>query len=247
VCPPPGRDLIGSPHAYAALSRAARSHGDVARAAAADARCLAMAANPGICRGEYPVPPLLRGAPLGYALPGLVFAAAALLRLRRRRGPPWARFRAPIFAGLVILGGAGVLATARSPWKATTLAIVTLSVFLLQRRAFLSAVRRGKVDGFHLRPGEPADDGLPLVAGFFGPEAPETLERLPDASYRTAARGPLLRVGRRRVPHLWIIVAVVIAVLFAGCGSLMLLTMRKSETPHRIHESPETLGDPTKP
>lgn len=212
-------DLIGSAYAYAALSRAAERRGDDVRATMARERCETMAFSARVCRGEYPRPPLLKGKPHGYAFSGLVFAAAALTQMRRRRqgvALPWMSFRAPL-----VVAGIGVVAilafaTARHP----TLAIMLTSLGLLvlspaQRRSFLSHVRRGNVPPFKLRAAEPADEALPLVRLIGGPKETETIEFTTESSYRESARRPLLRVGRRPIRLLKVGLTLAFALLLA--------------------------------
>lgn len=225
------RDLIGSAHAYAALSRAASRRGDGARSTLARARCEAMATSPRVCQGEYPRQPLLRGSPLGYALPGLVFAAAALLRLLRQRRRPleatWCTYRAPVFAAAIVLFGIAAVAMSRTVWLAASFALLaSIVTFALQRGAFLSAVRRGAIADHHLRPAEAGDGTLPVLALWLGPRVPQTLERLTDPSYRQSPRVPLLRIVRRPPRAVWIAGAIAVGLAFAGCGSLVLWTAR---------------------
>lgn len=237
------RDLIGSAYAYAALSRAAGRKGDIALSTSALTHCRAIAANPRMCTGEYPSPPLLHGRPLGYVTPGALFLLAALLRLRpwRRRVPGAAAkldlalaYQPFFFTGLV--GVAGIfafgLANARSSWSAAIVAIIAVVLLpLWQRRAFLVAAMKDRIPGLHARALEPAVDGAaPLLRIFFGPPEPITLERTIDPSYRESARAPIARVGRRSVKPLWIALALIVGVCFAGCGSLVLLTARSTKS-----------------
>jgi len=180
----------------------------------------------------------LHGRPVGYVIPGALFLLAALLRLRpwRRRGSATsgldlAALHNPFFftgfvgvAGIVTFG----LANARSSWSAAIVAMVAVVLLhLWQRRAFLVSAMKSRVPGLHARALEPAVDGAaPLLRIFFGPPEPITLERTIDPSYRESARAPVARVGRRSVKPLWIALALVVGVFFAGCGSLVLLTAR---------------------
>jgi hypothetical protein len=233
LAPLADKDLMGSAYAYSALSRAARKRGDDARAASARRRCERMAASPSVlpsvCRGEYPKPPLLRGTALGYGLPGLVFVAASALRLvlRRRRPRPWVGFRGLFFGGAIFLGAVLAFLSARNPTFSTVAALtIVFAVHVVERRAFLAAVRRGEMRGFVLRPVEAADAALPETRLFFGPPAGETLDRVTDdaaTGYRDNARRPLVRFGRRDARPL--LIATVLGAVFVGCGSVLFTTM----------------------
>jgi hypothetical protein len=249
------RDLIGSAYAYAALHRAAKHRGDTTLASNADARCRSMAIDARMCNGEYPKQPLLRGKLSGYLLPGFVFLGAALFAAFKRRKnksknktqeqqAPWSSFRAPFFATIIAIAGIASFANARTVWLATMIAIAAaLIVPLWQRRAFLANARRGRVPGFHVRAAEGEIDArTPILRLFFGPKVPETLERLVDPHYRESARSPVMRLGRRSLRAAWVITAIVVGLLFAGCTSMVFLTSRSTSAKSvRVHDvfSPE--------
>jgi hypothetical protein len=78
--------------------------------------------------------------------------------------------------------------------------VAVVAVLVLRPRLFLRAVRRGKVRDVVLRASDPEDAMLPLVTLFGGPFGGATLERAVHCpTYRTTARQPLFRIGRRRI------------------------------------------------
>jgi hypothetical protein len=235
------RDLIGSPYAYGALSRLAKKRGDDGRASMARARCEGMSGSARVCRGDYPSAPLLRGRPLGYALPAGIFLAALafrLLRARSRRAirTPWIGHAAPLQTAAI--AGAGIYAFARatSPaWSTFVVFVVVVLTFVVERRGFFAAVRRGKVPRLVLRPAGPDDEHVPSLALWFGPGSPEILERVrggdePEPGYREAARAPLIRlVAARQVrvrPGRAVIMAVALTAILALAALFSLFTLR---------------------
>jgi hypothetical protein len=244
------RDLIGSAYAYAALSRSAARRGDTVLATSATAKCRAMAANPRACNGEYPPQPFLRGRLRDYALPGAAFFVAwlATLGVRRRRqkqtrAAPWANHAAPFGAGIIAVAAIIAFATANARMTVVpTLVAVGAALFvpIWQRRAFLSAVRRERVPGFHLRATErDGDRNAPLLLLFFGPMSGETLERAVDPSYRESARAPVLRLGRYPSRYLWIGVVAVVGLLLLASATV---TLRSIAVPTRVLVEPDDVS-----
>jgi len=233
------RDLLGSPFALGALHRLASGRGDARTAAVASSRCLAMAGDGRVCRGDYQARPLLRGKAIAYEAPAAVIGLALALRLLRRRGSsgrdrarvaPWEGHAAKLHAAAILAAGLHVFARPTAPVSTTlALAAVLLLGPLVERRLFFSAVRAGKIAGYALRPTGPDDAHLPPLSSFFvaffsgtGARMPETLERVPEAEvpgpgYRDASRVPLLRVvplpshGSRARPR--VVAAAVIAAM----------------------------------
>jgi hypothetical protein len=216
------RDLMGSPHAYAALARVAEKRGDHGMAVLAKKRCAEITSDASVCRGEYPSPPLLRGHVLGYGVPGVI-ALLAFAR-RRRAKHPWSTYGDRVLAAIVVATCAFVLVYARSPWTTTLVTFgVIVAVGILQRVAFLSAVKRERIAGFVLREPAAGDEQLPAVASFFH-SMPRVLEHVPDATYREPARIGVLRLTpRRRAP---LVLAVVGFSVLALLGTCSLLTAR---------------------
>lgn len=217
------RDLLGSPYAYAALSRLDATD-DPARARLAATRCQQMAGNhPEICQGRMPTPSLaswtLRRLPPSWLF--VVFVCALGLaglgrHLANRRflafgmGSPAAKARtvsavlAMAFAAFVVLyfgsmapGLAGIV-----------LLGVVCATAHLDRALGLRAVRRGRVAGFSVRPLLPEDDAqLPLFTPWVsGASAGEVLTSvLPgDTAYREGA--PLAVARLRRAPRTSVLV-----------------------------------------
>lgn len=218
------KDLIGSPYAYAALARVSERRGDGATAGLARARCASISADPGVCRGEYPRAPLLRGTPMGYALPGaLALVALALRVLSRRRGAPWLGHHDTIFALLVVLTGAAAFSLARAPWAAACFSTVALAIVArVQRGLFLRAVERERVPGFALRPATSEDGRVPALRSLFT-SSERVLEETPDAAYREPARVAVLRlVPRSRTAVVLVAVTLAVLALTASCAALTL-------------------------
>jgi hypothetical protein len=208
------KDLIGSAYAYAAFSRAAKAKGDVSFATLAMTRCETIAVKPGTCRGEYPKRPFFRARPIDLALVGVLFLGLGLVR-RVRKEQPWSAFRAPMFAAMVGLVGAGafLLANARHGWAALALVVPLLFFGRAQRAQWMNAVRRGEIPGFTVRRDE--EDGA------------EVLERAIDPSYRESAKAPvLLRIPRSQVSWGRSIVVVLLLTMFFGCV-FVLATLRR--------------------
>lgn len=218
------RDLIGSPYAHAALARLAETRGEAALAQTARGRCETMAGDRRICRGDYPRPPLLRGRPLGYALPGAIALVALALRvLSRRRGAPWLGHHDTMFALLVVLTGAAAFSLARAPWAAACFSTVALAIVArVQRGLFFRAVERERVPGFALRPATSEDGRAPALRSLFT-SSERVLERTPDAAYREPARVAVLRlVPRSRTAAVLVAVTLAVLALSASCAALTL-------------------------
>lgn len=196
-----------------------------------------------MCAGRYPSPPLLRGGPFGYVLPGLAMLGAATFRRERRKGErrPWSSFRPRVLAALVVLTGAIVFVLAPSPSLATAWALVSLTaLFALQRRWFLGAARAGAIAGYHMRPAEPADGGAPLLLLVGGPSQVEILERTFDPGYRESGRAPVVRIGRRSARRLvWIGAGLGVLALFVGCAALTMRTRKSEAVPAGVPVAPE--------
>ena len=235
------KDLSGSPNALGALYRVARERGDEHTAYYAKARCEGMIGKSPICRGDYPHPPLIRGNAWSYLPHALLLLAALgyrLLRSRRlARGgvledgrslrAPWVGHAAPLQALALFAGGFYVFAHATYPtWTAIVLAAIVLLTFVVERRAFFAAVRRGLVAGLVLRPAGLDDAHLPSLALFRAPSEAHTLEHEhaggAQPGYREAARTPLLRLERRHVP---IGIGFALATVVALVALLMLLAV----------------------
>lgn len=219
------KDLIGSAYAYAALARASRSKADAEQAMK---RCEAMAVSPAACRGEYPRRPLLRGRPLDFAALAAPFLGLGLRRLRRKR--LWSAFRAPVFAALVGLVAAGTfgLANLRLGPLGFALAVPALLFLdLAQRRRWVDAIRRGKIEGFVLRPATPDDVAPATLLLLGGRGLPEVIEETAAEGYRTPARGPIrFRVERKKVPVTTLVLVGVAVALSAGCA-LVFMTLTR--------------------
>lgn len=226
------RDLLGSPHALAAFGRAAQRTGRAALAATAFDRCrtIAGASGAGVCEGRAPRAPLFRGGAVPYAVPASVLAAwllASLLLLRRGRRP-WIGHRRNASAIAVALASLLAFLLAREVWSPAgptlLLSVVLVAVSLLRRASFVRAVKEGVVDGFHFRSAAPADAALPRLRLFGGPREEITLERLPVAGYREAARVAVLRLGRSVVRpwHLAAAFAVTAVLLLFASGFFFL-------------------------
>lgn len=227
------RDLIGSPYAYAALARVAAKRGDMTTASSAAKRCAQITTDAGICRGEYPSPPLLRGKTLGYLLPGIV-AAIALVRRRRARAP-WSKHADGVCAAVVVLTIAFVFAYARTPWLTTSVTLVALAAAgVAQRLLFVSAVKRDRMPGWVLRAPAPEDAHLPAVASFFH-SGQQVLERQPDASYRDPARVAVLRLGpRSRAARALVLVAAAIVLALVGASTLTMSARHTASMDSRV-------------
>ncbi|MBS2015919.1 MAG: hypothetical protein JST00_23730 [Deltaproteobacteria bacterium] len=225
------RDLLGSPHALGALNRLARARGDRETAAAAYGTCTKMIGRSETCEGRYTsrlIPYVLVSHPLESLVPSAAFLVALGLRLRRRRAAsdprapaaPWVGF-APLAQTLVVaLAGVYVLTHPRAPVTASVVAVTLLGLaFVIERRAFLAAVRRGAVPGFVTRAATTDDDHLPALSFFTGARATETLERVApregaEAGYREPARTPLYRLAARGpLPRGLVAAGVVAAIL----------------------------------
>lgn len=213
------KDLIGSPNALGALYRVAKERGDEPTAYYANARCEGMIGASPICRGDYPHPPLIRGNAGSYLPHALLVLAALAYRLLRSRRlarggvledgrslrAPWVGHAAPLQALALFAGGFYVFAHATYPtWTAFVFAAIVLLTFAVERRAFFAAVRRGLVAGLVLRPAGLDDAHLPSLALFRAPSDAHTLEHEhaggAQPGYREAARTPMLRLERRKVP-----------------------------------------------
>ncbi len=212
-------DLLGSPYAYAALSRLDATD-DPARARLATTRCQQMAGNhPEICLGRMPTPSLaswtLRRLPPPWLLVALVCGLGLVglgrhLANRRFRafgmGAPSVKARAVAVvaamacAGFVVLY-LGVIAPVQS--AIVLLAAIGMAVHFDHALA-LRAVRRGAVAGFSVRPLLPEDDAqLPLFTPWVsGASAGEVLTRAlsSESAYRDGA--PLAVARLRRAPTL---------------------------------------------
>ncbi|MBX3193220.1 MAG: hypothetical protein KF819_39920 [Labilithrix sp.] len=227
------RDLLGSAYAHGALFRLARERGDDSLAKIARERCEAMYGASSACRGAHARAPLVRGRPIGYALPAGIFLAALLFRLvRARRARPWFGHAARLQTAAIAGAGLYAFARATSPWwSAFVVSTIVALTFVVERRGFFALVRRGKIPGLALRPAGPEDEHLPPVALWLGPSAPETLERVveaPEPSYRDAAvpsPAPLLRLVSRRAPRA-LVVAAVLTLALALLALLSLVTLR---------------------
>jgi hypothetical protein len=222
------KDLMGSPYAYAALSRVAAKRGDTETAKRAAKRCAEITSNPSICRGEYPSPRLLRGNLFGYAVPG-VLVVFALVRRRRASKQPWSEYGDKVFAALIVATIGFVFAYARSPMTTTLGTLAALLVIgVAQRLAFVAMVKRGRVPGFVLRDAAAEDVALPPVASFFHSGA-QVLERVPDQSYREPARVGVLRLTPRRRGALALVIAgVFVLALFSACTMATMRTRTMS-------------------
>jgi hypothetical protein len=221
------RDVIGSSYALAALGRAAHVKGDDLNGTTAASACRRTAPNPATC-SAYPHQPFMRGRPIDFAFPGFVFLGAALIRVTRPRRP-WSRFAAKPLAIAVVLSAVVIAlpANVRQGALATGLAFtVVIAIGLAQQRLFFSAVRRGKVPAFSLRPSTDEDIGPPSTIGFFfGPAQPEILQPAGEGSYRDSARvAGVMRVVRRPIPTGLIVAFVGLMLLFAGCAATLTLT-----------------------
>ena len=208
------RDLLGSSWAYAALGRAAHRRGEEDRAQGAFARCRTMASVPSTCDGVPGRRPLLRPRNVGFALPWVILGAASLRRRLGRKRALWKSHRARAFHVLALVAAAVACLFGRSPWVAAGIAAASaILLAAVQQRSFVSAVTGGRIAGLGLRQPDPADERLPVFGIFFGPAAPQTLERVPDAGYRDAARIPLLRLERRRPLRAHVVAAVAVAMV----------------------------------
>jgi hypothetical protein len=210
------RDLVGSPYALGALVRLASERNDVDTATRARERCEGMIGTSSICRGDYPRAPLIRGNTSSYLPPLILTLAALALRLIRssrqtRRGTddrgrprfaPWIGHAAALQAFAILGAAFYVFAHPTHPgWTTTVLGLVLALGTTAERRGFFAAVRRGKIPGLVLRPTGADDAHLPAVALYRGPQNGETLEQdRSEPGYREAARIPLLRLARRKLP-----------------------------------------------
>ena len=217
------KDLIGSAYAYAAFARAAKGRNDAANAELARKRCETMAVNLAACRGEYPRQPFLRGDPPDFAMLAAPFLGLGLFRLRRKR--LWSAHHAPVFAAAITLFGAGafLVANLRFGYLALALAAwVLLFTGVVQRAAWVRAVRRGEVSGLSIRVAEP-DDAAPATLWFLdGPARPEVLEATTPESYRQSAKPPILfRLEQNKVSFGALVVVGLVIALFAGCAIVL--------------------------
>ncbi len=223
-------DLLGSPYAYAALSRLDATD-DPARAHLATIRCQQMAGNhPGICQGHMPTPSIaswtLRRLPPAWLFVAFVCALGLVAwgrHLANRRflafgmGSPAAKARTVATAAVVAFAGFVVLyigSTAPVLAGVVLLAVVGVTAYF-DRALGLRAVRRGAVAGFSVRPLLPEDDAqLPLFTPWVsGHSAGEVLTSvLPgDTAYRGAAPLPVARL--RKPPRVPVLLAGVLAAL----------------------------------
>lgn len=232
------KDLLGSPNALGALVRLAKERHDEATANSAQARCEGMVGSSAICRGGYPHAPLVRGTTRSYLGPAILTLLALALRLLRsrkvaRRGKdargrplaaPWIGHAAVLQTLAIAAAGLYVFARPASPvWTTMVLGSALYLGLVAERRGFFEAVRLGKVAGLVVRAAGRDDAHLPLVTLYFGPKHEQALEQEPgenDAQpgYREAARKPILRIGRRRLPlgvsfTVAVLIAVVVVVL----------------------------------
>lgn len=193
-------DVMVSAWGHAAIGRAARTVGDNDLARTAFSRCETTSTDAKICRGEYPGPPLLRGKAWAYAIAGFVLLLGAFLR-KTARFAPWKDHAARPFAALVAAAAAVVFLFPRVPLAgigACVVAVVT--ILFLQPRFFFRAARKGKVPDVVVRATTAEDASIPFVP-FWLAHTNETIERVVHSPmYRTSAREPFLRIGKRPAP-----------------------------------------------
>jgi hypothetical protein len=238
------KDLLGSPNALGALVRLAKKRGDESTATQAMARCDGIVGSSGsrVCRGAYPSAPLVRGTTRSYLAPAVVALLALALRLLRSRraarlgtddrgrplAAPWIGHAAVLQT--LALAGAGLYVFARPSapvWTTIVLGSALCFGLIAERRGFFAAVRRGKIAGLVVRPAGPDDAHLPRVDLYFGPRPEQTLEQVrgenaAEASYREAARKPILRIGLRRLA---LPVSLAVALAIAAAVALVLFAL----------------------
>lgn len=237
-------DLVGSPYALAATSRAARARGDEELSRHAVGRCEIIAESPSLCHGVYPSKPWLRASPGALAGLGLVLLGFFGWRWQGRGDVtprPWHGYGERARAASVLAAGAPfALGWVSAPVGVALLVGALVTGELASRRLFLRAARRGAFGDHRIRALDEGDAGAPELRLFFGPSPPEILEALREPTYRDAPRAPVLKLtGRKSSPAILVAVMVAVTLAFLGANFFVLARGGEDDT---VRREPPALG-----